>query len=347
MGEDINQKLTGYNNSRGLQYIKLHLKKYDLLMRTFITPEPGYIRKIIISIDFACCAVIYGAGINDYFQYKFYKRRAVDRKRFIVGRKWLNMVKICNGKIEQELFDNKSLFNQKYKEFLGREWLDLDDCSFDEFLTFVKRYPKSMYKIHNGSGGNGIGIYDASLSEDKKADYEKYKKNHIILEEIIKQHKELGDFNPSSVNTMRLVTITNGEEVSLMSAVFRTGNGKGCTDNFHHYGLAALIDIKTGIVYTPAIDKKNQQFIRHPSSGKQITGFVIPYWDKIVNTVKEAACVTPSVRYVGWDVAIKEDGTICIIEGNCASDPDITQMPDQIGKWPLYEEEIRRMGITK
>ena len=37
---------------------------------------------------------------------------------------------------------------------------------------------------------------------------------------------------------------------------------------------------------------------------------------------------------------MQENGKICIIEGNCTADPDITQMPDQVGKWPKYKKEL-------
>ena len=46
------------------------------------------------------------------------------------------------------------------------------------------------------------------------------------------------------------------------------------------------------------------------------------------------------VRYVGWDVVYTENEDFIIIEGNSASDPDITQIPDLIGKWPLYKKFI-------
>ena len=43
------------------------------------------------------------------------------------------------------------------------------------------------------------------------------------------------------------------------------------------------------------------------------------------------------------DIAIKNDGTICIIEGNSASDPDVVQMPDQIGKLPFYSKVLDKL----
>ena len=41
-----------------------------------------------IFIDFWISVLVLGAGINDYFQYNFYKISYAERKTFIVGRKW-------------------------------------------------------------------------------------------------------------------------------------------------------------------------------------------------------------------------------------------------------------------
>lgn len=341
MSEYSVQKLTGYSSSKGSQYLKLHIKKYKYLLDTFVGPNIGTFNKISILLDFSWCVIRYGAGINDYFQYNFFKRKSIDRKNFIVARKWIKIIKECNGNVQQELFDEKTRFNSVYGKFLGRDWLDIDECDFEKFQLFINTHPISMLKVKNGSGGNGIQVFDVSKVENLNEEFDKLKSKHVMLEEIIKQHKEMADFNPSSVNTIRIVTIVYKGSVQIMNAIFRAGNGNGCTDNFHHGGLAALIDIKTGIVYTTGVDKKNQKYVVHPLSGKKITGFVIPNWREILDTVKEAAMVTPSVRYVGWDIALDEKGNVCIIEGNCASDPDITQIPDQIGKWSEYKNFLR------
>ena len=65
-----------------------------------------------------------------------------------------------------------------------------------------------------------------------------------------------------------------------------------------------------------------------------------PYWDKVLDAVTRASKISNKVRYVGWDIAILENGEVSIIEGNCSSDPDITQMPKQIGRWEDYKEVI-------
>lgn len=342
---DVNQQkkqeLTGYNNHRGVNYLKIHLQKYSLLMDTFVSPELSAFKRLGITIDFLWCVIRYGAGINDYFQYRFFEKDGAERKTFIVGRKWKKIIKTCNGKINVDTFDNKSCFNTRFKEFLGRDWIDIDNCSISDYQSFADSHPTCLQKIKDGSGGNGILVYSFSGMADE---YDQLKEKHVILEEIIVQDRRMADFNPNSVNTLRIVTITNEDCVKVMNAVFRCGNGEGVTDNFHHYGLAALIDVTTGEVYTEGVDKDNNRFAIHPKTGCPIKGFVIPYWNEIIDTVKRAALIEPTVRYVGWDIAIKNDGTICIIEGNCASDPDITQIPDQIGKWPMYEEVIQKLG---
>lgn len=337
------QKITGYNSSRGFEYITDHFKKYNLLQKYFIEEDAGLLKKTYIIFDFIWCVLRYGCGINDYFQYKFFYKKSFDRKKFIVARKWKKIVIACNGKLKVEEFDDKSIFYQNYSEFLGRDWIDLSKAEYEEFREFVVKYPVSMYKIKDGSGGNGIGILDYNAISDLEQKYLELRAMNVILEELIIQNHEMSDFNPSSVNTLRVVTINTGKTIEIMNAVFRCGNGKGCTDNFHHLGLAALIDINTGIVYTQAIDKKNNRYILHPISNKQIVGFKIPYWENVLETVKCAADVNKNIRYVGWDIAIKNNGTICIIEGNSASDPDVVQMPDQIGKWNKYKNTITKI----
>lgn len=331
------QQFNEYNSSKGLNYIKNHVKKFMYLIDLYF-PHSNFLTKIFIMFDFLCSVIIFGAGINDYFQYEFYKKRFVERKTFIVGRKWKKIIRKSNKTILNPLFDDKAQFNEKYKDYINRDWIDCEYCSTEEFKAFLENHPNYIKKKKVGSGGKGIEFAD---DQTKIEENDIFKKKYI-LEEIVSQHPDMAKFNPSSVNTIRVVTLTNNGKVKIMNAVFRAGNGEGKTDNFHSFGIAALMDVNSGIVVTPAVDKKRQKYYFHPKSGHQIVGFKVPQWEKVVEIINKIALVSSDVRYVGWDVSIKEDGEICIIEGNCASDPDITQIPDQVGKWSLYKQEIDR-----
>lgn len=333
-------KLTGYIVDEGIKsYIKNRLDKYKLLKRTFIGKTSGW-ESFKIFVDFSLSVIILGSGINDYFQYNFYKKPYSERKKFIVGRTWKEIIKDCNGSLNVDLFDDKIKFNTKFNKFLKRDWLDIDKSSYDEFSQFISDHAHFFVKKNKGSGGNGIEKYEDTDIKDKRNFYENLHGKSYIIEESIIQNKELSDFNPTSVNTIRVVTIKTNTDVKIMDAVLRMGNGNKSTDNFHKHGLAMKVDVSSGEVVSKAIDKSNNHYEYHPLSKKKLIGFKIPNWNKVIETVKEAAKVSNQTRYVGWDIAILDNGEVSIIEGNCSSDPDITQMPLQIGRYEEYRKVI-------
>lgn len=315
-------------------------KKVRRMMRDLIEEDLNFLQKSIICVDLGVCIFLYGSGINDYFQYKFYKRKHNSRKTFIVHRKRMHIIKKFNNPMDQEMFNTKSEFNEKYSEFIGRDWLPLQNSTIKEFKKFVDKHPHFIAKVVNGSHGKGIEVLD--LNNRKKSLKEIYynlKKNNVIIEELIEQHVELAKFNPSSVNTLRVVTLLGKDDkVRVMTANLRVGNGEKFADNFHHNGIASLLDIETGMVITSGIDMNLKRYYVHPYTGQQIIGYQVPYWSEIVRVCKEVAQVTPSVGYVGWDVAVGKNGEVIIIEGNASADPDVSQIPDQVGKWPLYKK---------
>jgi len=325
-----------------INYVIKRLKKTKRMMNDFVEYDLNFIQKSIICIDLGLCIFVYGLGITDYFQYKFYARKRNSRKTFIVHRKRMTIIEKFNNPTDREMFNTKSEFNKKYSNFIGRDWLLLQDSTINEFKDFVYKHPRFISKVVDGSHGKGIEVVDLNdRAETLEAIYQELKQKNVIIEQLIEQHEELAKFNPSSVNTLRIVTLLDKDgTVRVMTANFRIGNGEKFADNFHHNGIASLLDVETGLVITSGIDMNMNRYYIHPYTGEQIIGYQIPYWDKVVQVCKEAALVTPSVGYVGWDVAIDKNGEIIIIEGNSSADPDISQIPDQIGKWPLYKKYL-------
>lgn len=286
----------------------------------------------------------YGTEIQDYFQYEFYNLNNRERRKYMTFSKLRRTMKICNDPQKRVLFDDKALFNQNFAEFLNRDWIDVTVASFSEFQDFVKKHPSFFAKARSGMFGKNAGRYDldsAGGAEQAKKLYAKLKKNGCIAEQLITQHPALAGFNASSVNTLRVVTLLCADgKPKVMAGVLRIGRAGKTADNFHHYGIASTIDVETGIVNSPGIDREFKRYIVHPDSGKRIIGFEIPSWDKVTDIVSRAALVIPEVRYVGWDVAIDAEGNTQLIEGNYGADPDVTQMPCRTGKWLLFQKEL-------
>lgn len=327
------------------------LQKFIRLFRDIdneVLPNANILERVRIGFDFLWEKVRYDIELIDYIQYRFYFKKRIERNQFITHGKLLRIIKTCNDPKSRMVFDQKPLFNQEFKDYLGRDWLDAKACSKEMFFSFCKRNPMLFCKSPDGMFGRGIDIVHSADISNLDLFYDTCKKDKILLEEVLEQDGELAAFNDSAVNTIRVVTLICADEsVRIMAAVLRLSRKGKFADNFHHDGIASLIDIETGIVNTTGMDRKWNRYTVHPDSRKTIVGFQIPKWTDIVDTVKNAARVHPEVRYVGWDVTIKSSGEIVLIEGNPGADPDVTQIEDQIGKWPLYEPLLREIEKCK
>ena len=139
-------------------------------------------------------------------------------------------------------------------------------------------------------------------------------KKQYLVEECVKQHKDMDKLGASSVNTLRIVTIRKNEKVNIMLRCIRMGNGVNAVDNFHSGGMYSMFDEK-GIVITDAVDRKGNSYEKHPFTNTKIKGFKIPFYKETIDMCIKASEVIPEIRYIGWDIAITKDGPL-IIEGN-------------------------------
>ena len=69
-------------------------------------------------------------------------------------------------------------------------------------------------------------------------------------------------------------------------------------------------------------------------------GREIPLWKEAMAMVKRAAEMIPSVKYIGWDVAISENGPL-FIEGNHDPDLDIMEFVGNSGYLPLIKRHLK------
>lgn len=320
--------------------IKTRWLQFNDMLTKSSSREYTKFQRIRLFFDFMFNRIFRGIYLIDYIQYKFYDRNKYSRDTFIEYQKLHKIIAMCNNPEKKEIFDSKILFNETFNKHLNREWLNSASCTKEEFMNFTNKHDEIIVKPEVGSFG--VGVRRVNCKDVNLEDlYKECKKDTSFLESVVEQHNSLKDFNETSLNTLRIVTlIGKNQEVNIMSAVLRIGRKGKVADNFHSEGLACQIDIDTGIVKTTAVDKNFKKYVLHPDSGKLICGFRIPSWEKVVEKAKELAKVVPDVRYVGWDIAVDKDGEVLCIEGNYSADPDVTQTTDQVGKYFNYVEKI-------
>lgn len=305
--------------------------------------------KIALIVDASWEKYRYGTAREDYFQYEFYKKNNRGRREFITHGRSAEIHAICNDPEKSKIFVDKDKFAEVFRAYIGRDIIDMHAASFEEFQYFCRVHERAFQKPRGGTYGRGVGVIELHHVEDEERLFYTLKKEDVLLEEVIVQHDSLAAFNPTSLNSMRVVTIVGADGIPqiMPGAVLRIGRKGKVADNFHHNGIAAQIDIRTGIVCSAGIDKEGNRYVMHPDAELPIIGFAIPAWDEVRQTVLEAAKVVPEVRFVGWDVAVTREGKAILIEGNNRADPDVGQMSDGIGKWPEYKAELEKIREMK
>ena len=280
------------------------------------------------------------------YSYEYWRLTEEQRDEFISTSEMQCIYRKLGSKVVRDLFHDKVEFLKTFHSFVHREWKLAKDLSLEEFKSMVKQYD-CIAKPINGTRGDGIFKISDKEVEDWEALYYKCIEDNVLLEECIQACDEIAEFHPSSLNTIRVVTISNNEKCVVFGALFRMGAHGSVIDNTHAGGVYAPINVETGTIEIDAIDSRNNHFPNHPDTGKPIRGFVIPRWEEILETCKKASSIIPDIRFAGWDLCVTKDGFVEIIEGNHAPDFDGgMQAPLKVGvKRKLQKAVVDVMGI--
>lgn len=302
-----------------------------------ISKKTGKNRFLLI-LDIIYCGIRYQAGYYDYQEFEFYNLNKDERKTYLTRGKNNEIVRTFNDKSHFHKFENKIEFNKIFNKYLKRDWLYIDN-NMDEFIKFIKSHDSIIVKPVDATGGNGVEKFSYINDAEAEKLYNKLIENkQLLVEDCIKQHKDINTLYGNSVNTLRMFTFIKNGQAYFLQAVLKIGNG-GVVDNFSSGGMYTYVD-EDGIVFVEAIDRDDNIFYEHPISKTKIVGFKVPMFEDAVNMVKECAKVIPEVSYVGWDVAISENGPV-IVEGNCF--PGVYQVKPSLsnkkeGLIPKYNE---------
>lgn len=306
--------------------------------------------KILIFLDMINCAVRYGTGFHDYNIFAFYNMKHHQRKTYVTRVINKKVISLCNDKNFSYIFDKKNIFNEKFKKYLNREFLDLEKIDFNVFKKFMKNKEIIFAKPNIGESGKGIERLIKSDFSNLKEMYEyiiNKNKNFGVIEELIVQHKLVNKLYPLAINSLRIVTIVADNIPHVVYAVFKMGNEGKFVDNLENSGIFCPIDMETGKINGLARSSKLINYSIHPYTNIKLIGYQLPYINEALELVKKAALEIKEIKYVGWDVAITENGP-SIIEGNDYPGYDFWQLPehtsDKIGLLPYYKKLLPELA---
>lgn len=265
-----------------------------------------------------------GCSVKEFFIYHFYEFSKEQQKKVMLRCDSLKLMERFD--VDRELFgilSNKALTNTYFSKCVRRHWCVNTKTTHDEFVALFKDSTKLIYKPiqgHMGFGVEALEINENNMDEvyNTLSDYPEG-----MVEEFVKQHPDISKIADSSVNTIRIVTLSSndkpvtkdGKMFDIAYTSLRIGGGTSIVDNFHSGGMVAVIDKETGRIATNATDQYGNVFTEHPVSKTKIKGLQIPYYKEALDMITEACTENKLEGYLGWDVAISVDGPE-LIEAN-------------------------------
>ncbi|MBQ6160845.1 MAG: hypothetical protein IJK24_07855 [Oscillospiraceae bacterium] len=299
---------------------------------------------------------MYGASIGDYFIYHLWEKPHEEIKTYALLHDRVEFRNHLNRRADTYLFENKYETFKKFEPYYLRDVEILrSENDFDKFCDFVEQHPSIIIKPLDQS--NGRGIHFMEIGPEERRDLKKVfleileegisnqtrflqgKDSAIIIEEVIRQDDRMSVLHPNSVNGVRVTTVRENGHVHVYGPWLKVGVNNEVIMSEGRGAIVAGINAETGIVDTVGMTEKGLIFEKHPQSGVQFNGFVVPEWDFLCKLATAVAQELPeTLNYVGWDFVLSQNGW-CVMEGNDNGD-FLWQMVYQRGMKREFENLI-------
>ena len=247
------------------------------------------------------------------------------------------------------LFPKDKVAHSVLKNMNGYFYLEGKPVSEAEALAYCHNIDDVIIKpsmSFSGQGVQSLSVKDGKTNIDNLAIdqlFKKYDKNWLIQKKV-KQHAGMSALNPTSVNTLRVLSYRSAMEVLIVYTVVRIGRKGQVIDNQCAGGISTTVT-NEGKLGKYAFGGYSTDNVEKTDSGVVLEGYQLPSYDKAMAFVKEMHYYLPFFNLVGWDVAIQENGEPVLIEWNAR--PVLSQSAFCSGMGDYTERIIRELWPRK
>lgn len=321
----------------------LLIKNRSLLAQPSYYPEKAYHKnKFQVFCDQVMQIIKHGAPEQFYYMYGFDTKKKVEINTYM----HLNPYRIIRDQYNLSSFHNASvilrnkiyfgMFADFYGIKTGRNIGILEKGGifvFDQkkiinIEEFCQKYDGSYFcKVLDGECGKGIFtlmlnkgdvIVNGELKNINYLD-ELFNSAQYLIQERVVQHSEMSRMYPSSLNTIRLVTIKNKKDgtINVFPSNLRIGAHGSFVDNGSQGGIGVGVHLDSGKLFEYGLQKPpyGTKTKTHPDTGVVFADFTIPFFKEAKEQAVFLHSKLDGIYSIGWDIAITEDGPL-FIEGN-------------------------------
>ncbi len=213
------------------------------------------------------------------------------------------------------------------KNINGYYYADDKAITKEEAERICQNLDAAVIKPSRESRGHGVRrlhVENGSTNLDGKRIGEVFDAygRDFLVQKFIEQHPAMNALNPTSANTIRLLTYRSGMEVMLIYAVIRIGQKGQVIDNESSGGISARIN-PDGTLAKYAYGAPGNDMVEKTDVGITLEGYEIPSFQTVVETAKRLHYRLPYFNIAAWDFSVGQDGTPILIEWN--ANPDLSQ----------------------
>lgn len=192
----------------------------------------------------------------------------------------------------------------------------------DEYCADVVGKPAA-----DSSGGANVCVFEQMGKEKRnsigqrltipwiKQNFESY-----VVQERLRQESSVEAFNPTSINTCRIVTFRRpwSGSVSAIAGMLRIGGVGRAVDNVTSGGVCVAVQ-QNGQLVSHGFDHAFSLHDRPDGSNVCFSDFTVPYYQEMCEVACDVARRIPSYNLLGFDMIARENGMPCVIEINATS----------------------------
>ncbi len=291
-----------------IKYNLYHLNKNI----NYIHDKSSKIRFLIL-LDIIWCRIRYRLTSNEYRIYEYYMIGAEKRNTYTNIRRHKSMEKFLYNKKITNVISDKELFMLRFKDYLKREVIDVNNLNFKQYEELCLKYKKLICRSSKNSFIKTYKVYNLDDYRSPAYMIDKIKKDKLVLiEKDFKQNKKLDDIN-SDLVLINVTTIFDKKPLILSSSI----------------KFKEKEEIISGCINT-----NNGKIIGHlkDKDGKNYTydfnGFEIPKYNEIIELSKVLAKEMEEIKEIEWSFAINNRGTVYLMDANLYDDFVFAQTPE-------------------
>lgn len=194
---------------------------------------------------------------------------------------------------------------------------DMQPITFDEAVSRVLAFPdECLIKPSVDSGEGRLIRFFTPETVSKTEVEETFKKMgaNFIMQASVKQHPDLSRLNPSSLNTIRVVSFFFEREVHILSCILRVGAPNAKVDNVGAGGYACPIQAD-GWLTAKAVNRK-AEWVEETGTDIRFAEVRVPEFERVIETVKFGHKRLAHFKLIGWDMSVNTQGEPVMIEFN-------------------------------